>query len=62
MKHALQTHLVCVRRMPNSVAYTVGSRQFGMRMRTTVPIGEAEGGFETRHYESNLRRDHNQLF
>ena len=33
-----------------------------MRMRTTVPIGEAEGGFETRDYELNLRRDHNQLF
>ena len=33
-----------------------------MRVLPTVPIGEAEGGFETRHYELNLRRDHNQLF
>ena len=40
----------------------MGSRIKIGRVLPTVPIGEAEGGFETRHYELNLRRDHNQLF
>ena len=37
--------------------YNLVSKRIGMRMLTSLPIGEAEGGFETRHYELNRRRD-----
>ena len=33
----------------------------GRGMPTTLPTGEAEGGFETRHYAPNLRCSQNEL-
>ena len=46
---------------PNSLPHVVGSCHIDVMMPTAVAIGEAEGGFEIRHYELNWRRDQSGL-